>query len=398
MFASHGVKVKGVDVRNDICTIINHGGTHIIEPGLREIVRDVVKSGMLSVSTKISHCDRYIIAVPTPLTSDKRADLSYVLAAASEVAGVIGKGDLVILESTVPPCCTENKLIPKIEQSGLKAGTDFMVAYCPERVLPGQIIHELKHNSRIIGGINRVSAEAARDLYAAFVEGEMYLTDTITAEMCKLMENTFRDVNIALANELAKLCERLGINAWEVIKYASKHPRVNLHQPGPGVGGHCIGVDPWFLVEIAPDIAGLIGLARRTNDSMPHYVYSRIRGILRHGGKVVLLGCTYKPDVDDIRESPIMKLYELLEGDEEIETVVTDPFADGYSVDVYEALKGADLAVLGVHHSAYKDLDLNRMKVVMRSANILDTRNFFDPDKVRNAGFNYYLLGCGDNK
>jgi UDP-N-acetyl-D-mannosaminuronic acid dehydrogenase len=300
----------------------------------------------------------------------------------------------VVLESTVSPRCTLDVLLPVLEESGLEAGKDFYLAHCPERVLPGQIIYELKHNNRVIGGVNMESAEKARELYSVFVEGKMYLTDTVTAELCKLMENTYRDVNIALANELAKICERLGTNAWDVIKYANKHPRVNIHQPGPGVGGHCLAIDPWFVVESAPDISPIIELSRNTNDSMPQYVADKIKDLVPHGSKIVVLGCTYKPDIDDLRESPIMDLVELL--NDNYEVVIVDPFINDYDVNVYEAATNAELVILGVHHKKFAAIDLVKLGKVLKTPVLLDTRNYFSRSDVERAGFEYHLLGASD--
>ena len=394
MFASHGVKVLGVDVNEDICKTINNGGIHIEEPFLADIIKQQVGRGMITCSKEVSPSDAFIIAVPTPITEDKTADLSYVISAGESVAQVLKPGDLVILESTVSPRCTSDVLMPVLEKSGLKAGEDFYLAHCPERVLPGQIIHELKHNNRVIGGVNLESAEKARELYSVFVEGEMYLTDTITAELCKLMENTFRDVNIALANELAKICERLGTNAWDVIKFANKHPRVNLHSPGPGVGGHCLAVDPWFVVKAAPDLSHIIELSRNTNDSMPKYVAEKVNTLVPRGSKVVILGCTYKPDVDDMRESPIMDLVDLLENDYQIRIV--DPFVKRHNVDVYDAAEDASLVILGVHHKRFNKIDLARLKSVMKDPVFLDTRNYFSKADFEREGFEYHLLGASD--
>ncbi len=394
MFASHGTKVQGVDVNEDICRIINNGKIHIEEPFLAEIIKEQVSQGMITCRQEVSPSDAFIIAVPTPITDDKIADLSHVVSAGQSVAKVLKRGDLVILESTVPPRCTLDVLLPVLEESGLRAGVDFHLAHCPERVLPGQIIHELKHNNRVIGGVNMESAEKAKELYSVFVEGEMYLTDTITAELCKLMENTYRDVNIALANELAKICERLGTNAWDVIKFANKHPRVSLHAPGPGVGGHCLAIDPWFVVGAAPDISPIIELARKTNDSMPKYVAGKVNGLVPYGSKVVVLGCTYKPDIDDLRESPIMDLVELL-GDN-YKVVIVDPFVDSYDIDVYDAAKDADLVVLGVHHQQFAEIDLTQLAKVVKKPVLLDTRNFFSKSDAEKAGFEYHLLGASD--
>lgn len=394
MFASHGVKVFGVDINEEICRVINNGGVHIEEPHLGDIIREQVAQGMITCSPVVVPSDAFLIAVPTPLTAEKKADLSFVVSAGESIAKVLKRNDLVVLESTVSPGCTLDVLMPVLEKSGLRAGEDFYLAHCPERVLPGQIIHELKHNSRVIGGVNRKSAEKGRELYSVFVEGEMFLTDTTTAELCKLMENTYRDVNIALANELAKICEFLGTNAWDVIRYANKHPRVALHSPGPGVGGHCLAVDPWFVVESATDAAKIIKLSRQTNDSMPAYVAEKAKSLAPYGSRAVILGCTYKPNIDDMRESAIMKLVELMVDHYEVEIV--DPFIDAYNVDVYKACENADLVILGVHHQRFAEIELARLAQVVRSPILLDTRDFFARSDAEGAGFEYHLLGAAD--
>jgi UDP-N-acetyl-D-mannosaminuronic acid dehydrogenase len=274
-----------------------------------------------------------------------------------------------------------------------------VVAYCPERVLPGRILIEMKENNRIVGGLTKSSAAYVRDLYGSFVTGEIFLTDATTAEMTKLMENTYRDVNIALANELAKICERMGINAWDVISMANRHPRVHLHQPGPGVGGHCIAVDPWFIVEKQPELAGIIALARLTNDGMPEHVCEKVRGLLPEaGGKVCVLGVTYKPDVDDMRESPIVELIRDLRRMPGVEVTVSDPHVDFEGSNrrsIEEAATGADLIVLAVNHSEFKSPDFGRLSACMRHAVVLDTRNFWKSESLEAKGFSYHLLGMG---
>lgn len=394
MFASHGVKVTGVDVNEDVCRTINNGGIHIEEPFLADIIKEQVANGMIKCTQEVEASDAFLIAVPTPMKEDKTADLSYVISAGRSIAKVLKPGDLVILESTVPPRCTLDVFLPVLEESGLKAGEDFYLAHCPERVLPGQIIYELKHNNRVIGGVDLESAKRSKELYSVFVEGDMYLTDTLTAELCKLMENTFRDVNIALVNELAKICEYLGANAWDVIQYANKHPRVNLHSPGPGVGGHCLAIDPWFVVKAAPNLAPLIELSRNVNDSMPSHVAKRIANLVNPGSKIVILGCTYKPDIDDLRESPIMDLVDLIKNDYNI--TIVDPFVAEYNVELYTAAQDADLVVLGVHHNKFKEIDLARLAEATKNAVWLDTRNFFTKEEIEEAGFEYHLLGLSD--
>jgi UDP-N-acetyl-D-mannosaminuronic acid dehydrogenase len=399
MFATHGHKITGVDLNKKVIEALNRGEIIIEEPYLDIMVQAAVSSGNLTGSTKPVEADVFIIAVGTPINEDKTADLSQVISAAESIVPFLKKGNIVILESTCPPGTVTDILMPILAKSGLDVYNDLLVAHCPERVMPGRILLELVQNNRIIGGINRQSCEAVKDLYSTFVKGEIFLTDATTAEMCKLMENTYRDVNIALVNELALICEKLGINAWEVIQLSNKHPRIHLHQPGPGVGGHCIAVDPWFIVEKSPDLARMIKLGRDTNDYMPGHVCGRILEILNgaKGRKVTVLGVTYKADVDDIRESSLLKLTDLLKKEGSVSVTITDPYAkiEGIERNVYKAAEGSSLVVLGVNHREYASIDLDNLKKVMLEPNLLDTRNFFNASRVKQAGFKYYLLGSG---
>lgn len=397
MFAAHGHQVLGVDKNADIVEALNQGNVIIEEPGLEDFVKQVVNSGRLKASTALQPADVFIISVPTPITADKKSDMSYVEAATRETVPFLREGNLVVLESTSPVGTVDELMAPILAESGLAIGSQLFLGHSPERVIPGQILFELVHNSRIAGGINRESAQRIADLYKCFVEGDIFLTDSRTAELAKLTENTFRDVNIALANELAKICENLGINVWELIELCNKHPRVNIHQPGPGVGGHCIAVDPWFIVEKQPETALLIHQARLINDSMPGYVLQRIKELLAgiEKPKVAVLGVTYKPDVDDIRESPVLKLVQMLH-DNGIETGIHDPFAKGYDSSLEDAVRGADLLLLGVHHKQYKELPAERLAQIMRHPVLLDTRNFADVTAFAKAGFACHLLGMRD--
>lgn len=404
MFATHGCKVIGVDVNKKVVDALNKGKITIEEPYLDIMVQAAVRSGNLIADTKPHEADVFIISVPTPITEDKKADMSYVVSATENIVPYLRKGNIVVLESTSPTGTVEELMVPILEKSGLKIGEDLYVGHSPERVLPGKILWELVNNNRIVGGINKISAEKIRDLYKIFVNGEIFLTTATTAEMCKMMENTFRDVNIALANELAKICEKIGINAWEVIELANKHPRVNLHQPGPGVGGHCLAVDPWFIVEKNPEIAKIIQLSRKTNDSMPEYIMNKIDEILmdiKGTKKISILGITYKPNIDDIRESPIIKLIDMIDKRNDYEISVYDPYVKNHKYqakNVIDAAKNSDLIVLAVHHDDFKNLPLSDMANVMRNMNFFDTRNFINREKVEEKGFKYILLGEGKNK
>lgn len=397
MFASKGHKVIGYDLNQKAVDALNKGEIIIEEPGLLELVKDCVQKGNLTATTTCPpDCDVYIIAVPTPINEDKTADMSYVESATKAIVPHLKKGCIVILESTSPPRTVEDLMIPILKETGLEIGEELLVAHSPERILPGKVIEELRTNSRIVGGINEKSSLEVKKVYESIVEGEIFITTSTTAEMCKVMENTFRDVNIALANELAKISEELGVNAFEVIRLANHHPRVNLLSPGPGVGGHCIALDPWFLVEKSGN-AKLIKQARLINDSMPQFVFDKIKTILGgfNGQTIALFGVTYKPNIDDIRESPVMNLLNMLKK-ENVKVNVCDPHAKDQienNMDIYEALKDASIMVLGVNHDEFKNIDFSKVSTLLKDKNILDTRNFFDRKDVINNNINYYLLG-----
>jgi UDP-N-acetyl-D-mannosaminuronic acid dehydrogenase len=400
MFATHGFKVVGIDINGKILDKVRQGRPHIKEKGLDLLVETAVRSGNFEVCSHPKPCDVFIVAVPTPITSDKKADLSFVKMAAESIVSVLQPGNLVVLESTSPPGTTKEVLIPILAQSGLKLGEELFVAYCPERVLPGRIIEEIVNNNRIIGGINRKSAEKAKQLYSSFVKGNIFLTDATTAEMVKLMENTFRDVNIALANELANICEELGINVWEAIELANKHPRINYHKPGPGVGGHCIPIDPWFIVEKFPEKTQLIRQSREINDRQPQHVFDLIARMTSGipSPKIAILGVSYKGNVDDVRESPAEILIGLLK-DQGYTIAVHDPYVEEFEeklVSLKEALSGADCAVLVTDHDQFSDLNPINLGSLMRHKQILDTRNIIDVTAWRNAGFQIVILGNGE--
>lgn len=330
VFASHKVKVIGVDVNKHVVDTINRGEIHIIEPDLDKVVRIAVQEGYLCATTQPEPADAFLIAVPTPFkegsTGPHHPDMDYIEAAAKSIAPVLKRGDLVILESTSPVGATEQMAAwlalarPDLTfpQTDGEA-SDIRVAHCPERVLPGQVLRELVQNDRVIGGMTPKCSDLASRLYKVFVQGECVITNARTAEMCKLTENSFRDVNIAFANELSIICDKLGIGVWELIKLANRHPRVNILQPGPGVGGHCIAVDPWFIVSATPDEAKLIRTAREVNDSKPEWVIEKVKlaiasYLMAHGDlsvKDVTIACyglAFKPDIDDLRESPAMRI------------------------------------------------------------------------------------------
>jgi len=305
------------------------------------------------------------------------------------------KGNLIILESTVPPNTCKNIIAPVIEKSGLKAGRDFLIAHCPERAIPGNTIYELKNNDRIIGGINVQACNAAKKLYLSFCKGKIYLSDLTTTEAAKLMENTYRDVNIALANEFAKISETLGINVWDTINLANKHPRVNIHNPGPGVGGHCIPIDPWFLSE-KNNNAKLIVTARKINDTMPKYIINIISKVVKKikNPTISILGVAYKPNVDDSRESPALELIRLCKNNK-WRIKIHDPLVKkfNYILDsLDEVLTDSDCVVIITNHKEYSSLSLKNFKNV-RNKIILDTRNCIDKKKFKNSGFKIIILG-----
>ena len=400
-FATHGIKVTGVDSNPRVVASLQNGKAHIYEPGLNEVVTKALQSGMLQVASLPVEADAFIIAVPTPFYGDKKADMSYVRSAAESILPVLRRGNLVVLESTSPPLTTRDIVQPILERSGLKAGEDFLLAYSPERVLPGQILHELINNARVIGGINPQSAEAGRDLYAIFVKGEIVLTDAVTSEMVKLMENTYRDVNIAIANEFSRLAERFGVDVWEAIAIASRHPRVRILNPGPGVGGHCISVDPWFFVEAAPDLTPLIHTARMVNDSQPEFVLEQVRKTLGdlQGRKIAALGLAYKPDVDDLRESPAVEVLHHLVHAEAVVSAY-EPYRTDFPVEhvrmcasLEDTLDGADAVLLLVAHTQFKALDPVNIAALMPGRAAIDTVNCWDRESWQAGGFTLTRLG-----
>ena len=399
LFATHGHKVLGVDVQESIVNKINRGEIHIEEPGLYTLAQAAVGSGNLKASLELEVCDIYIICVPTPVTKDKASDMSYVDDAVNKIKPLLKKGDLVILESTSPPGTTRDRIATVLAETDLKPGEDFHLAHCPERVLPGKILRELIENARIIGGYTPESAKITEELYRGIVEGPIYLTDCTTAEMAKIMENTYRDVNIALANELGHLCEELGISAWKVIELANRHPRVNLHLPGPGVGGHCISVDPWFLVHKFGTNAGFIRRAREINDSQPKLVADKVVELLSGIEKpcVALFGVSYKGNVDDVRESPALEIIRRLK--DQVELRVYDPHVKngiGYELSsLDEAIDSADLLLVVTDHNDFRFLAAGEIGKHMRNRILFDTRNFLDAKSYIDAGFQVHILGSG---
>ncbi|RKQ17741.1 nucleotide sugar dehydrogenase [Ureibacillus endophyticus] len=404
MFANHGVKVHGVDVNPAAVRSIQEKKLHIEETGLQERLNQAVDEGFLTASTTPVEADVFIVAVPSPINPDKTANLEYVRQATASIVPFVKKGNLVILESTVPPKTVERIMIPELVKTGLEIGTDIYVAHSPERVIPGRIFEELVNNDRIVGGINKKSAELTKELYETFVKGTIHLTDATTAELVKVMENTYRDVNIAFANELAKMAEVLDVNIWEAIKFANFHPRVNVHFPGPGVGGHCIAVDPWFLVELGGEKAQIIHMSRNTNDSMPAFTAQKTQSILNRnkiaGGKVAVLGLAFKGNVDDMRESPSVEVIEQLQhlG---LEVVSYDPHIkenkhETQTQSLEEATKEANIIVVLTDHNEFKTL--NPLTISAENKIVFDTKNCLNREAWQEAGFQFHLLGDAKNK
>jgi UDP-N-acetyl-D-mannosaminuronic acid dehydrogenase len=378
ILARRGYDVHGVDVRSDVVDTINRGEIHIHEPGLAELVKEVVQAGKLQASTTPCKADVYFICVPTPFNSDKSPDLSYVRAASEAIRPYVRRGNIIILESTSPPKTTEETVVQLAVPEGLEVGKDVFVAYCPERVLPGRILIEAVENDRIVGGVTPACTERVQTFYETFVSGEVLVTNAVTAEITKLTENAFRDVNIAFANELSMLADHLGADAFEIIELANRHPRVNILRPGPGVGGHCISVDPWFLAHAAPNHSSLIQTARRVNDSKPQFVVDRVMQLTKQFTSPVIgcLGLAYKPDVDDLRESPSLDIVRELRREANCEVLVCEPyvpagrFAEFSLYALSEVLRRSNVLVLLTAHSQFLGLPYE----VLRTRAIVDTQ------------------------
>ena len=397
VFASRKIKVIGVDINPKTVDTINCGQIHIVEPNLDMVVQAAVSAGYLRATTLPEPADAFLIAVPTPFKADHNGDhepdLRYIEAASLAIAPVLKQGDLVILASTSPVGTTE-KMAAWLAAARADLtfpqthgeGSDIRVAYCPERVLPGHVVKELLENDRVVGGMTRKCADHAVHLYKIFVQGECIVTDARTAEMSKLTENSFRDVNIAFANELSMICDRFGINVWELIRLANRHPRVKILQPGPGVGGHCIAVDPWFIVSAAPEESILIRSAREVNNSKPHFVLDKIKASAQKikAPKIACFGLAFKADIDDLRESPSLEIVLEIAAKNLGEILVVEPFVERLPdelstfsnvrlVDVETALHEADIVVGLVDHSQFKAIPHSGLKGKI----VIDTRGMW---------------------
>ena len=404
MLANRGHEVVGYDTATTVIGELDRGEIRFDDPELQAFVERALRSGNFQPSREPTQADYHLICVPTPLDEDNRADLRYVEAAGTTIGRHLRAGDTVVLESTVPPETTTDVLRPSLETGELTAGEDFSLAYSPETVLPGNVVHELEHNDRIVGGIDEESAESAVALYDSFVAGEIHTTDATTAEFVKLVQNAFRDVNIAFANEIARRCYEHGIDSRETLDLVNRHPRVDVLNPGPGVGGHCIPTDPYFLPR-RPAENSLIGLARRINDRMVDHVIRLLEDLIGDlgGSAVAVLGVSYKGNVADTRASPGLELADRLTSygspATSIDVSLADPHVAARSSEVdagghrfplepvEDAVEGADATVVVTDHDEFRDLDPARLANLHRRANVVDTRSILELDRWRENGF-----------
>lgn len=386
MFAANGVEVVGTDLNEKLVATLNEGKLTFEEDGLEEVFNKALDKG-IEFKTEYEKTNKYIITVPTPyMAVSKQIDAKYVTAATKQVLEVCEPNTILVIESTISPGTIDKFVRPIIEEKGLKIGEDIHLVHAPERIIPGKMVYELEHNSRTIGADSKEIGEEVKSWYESFCRNEIVVTDIKTAEMSKVVENTFRDINIAFANELAKMCDREGMDVYELIRIANKHPRVNILTPGPGVGGHCISVDPWFLVGDYPDIVNVVLGAREVNDSMPQYVFDKIHKIMKENNirdysKVGLYGLTYKENVDDMRESPTLQLLDIFEKYNIDSVKVYDPFIkekkfEGQVMDMNSFLDDTELVVVLVSHDEIKNnQELLRKKVIYDTRNIIECGN-----------------------
>jgi UDP-N-acetyl-D-mannosaminuronic acid dehydrogenase len=404
VLASRGINVVGVDVQQEVVDMINQGKIHIVEPGLEALVHSSVRAGKFRATVETEKADAFLIAVPTPFMDGHKPDLTYVQASVRAIAKVLEKGNLIVLESTSPVGTTE-QMIDWLcdERPDLSfpifcsdEESDIAIAYCPERVLPGCVVRELIENDRIIGGVTPKCADLAQKLYKIFVEARCFITDCRTAELSKLVENSFRDVNIAFANELSLISDKLKINVWELIRLANRHPRVDILQPGPGVGGHCIAVDPWFIVDSAPLESRLIRTARIVNDSKPEYVLNKVKQAIQILSKelielrITCLGLSFKPDIDDLRESPALDIAKQIGLMGFIKNYIVEPnikvLPKGFDVltnelcDLELAIEVSDIVVLLVDHTSFKAIDMR----ILSGKQVIDTRGVLNDFNCKN--------------
>lgn len=374
--AKHGIEIIGVDINHRVVEQTNKGHLHIIEPGIEEFLKEVISTGKLKASTKPDVADAYFMVVPTPFKGDHQPDISYLKAATSAVLPLLKEGDLYVIESTSPVGTTDvmtNYIYS--ERPDLK--DKLFIAYCPERVLPGNVIFELVNNDRVIGGINEESTDKAIAFYSQFVKGKLHRTNSKTAEMCKLTENSSRDVQIAFANELSFICDKVGINVWDLIALANKHPRVNILQPGCGVGGHCIAVDPYFITADFPMESRMIAQARQTNNYKSFWCAEKVQNVmlkfeLDNGRKpkVAMMGLSFKPDIDDLRESPAKQIVaKVMQANNNADIMIVEPNVESHNVykltNYIDAYEKADIVVFLVAHKEFKELSRLDYKVIL---------------------------------
>jgi UDP-N-acetyl-D-mannosaminuronic acid dehydrogenase len=401
-FASAGLNVLGVDIQPELVDHLNNGDTHITEPGLQDSLRNTIKDGNYSAALKPEAASVFIVSVPTPIDENGKPVLDYVLAAAGSIGPHIQSGSLVILESTVPPGTTAGAFASALNDASQLNDSNYMVAHCPERVLPGQIMRELVHNDRVVGGLTVTASEAAVDLYRNFVTGEIVITDATSAELIKLSENIYRDVNIALANELAESAEELGVDIWQAIDIANRHPRVNIHQPGPGVGGYCIPVASLFLAAGADVSTPTIDGARQVNSSQPQRTVESITHLLKKFSDPVIavLGVAYKGIVGDARATPANAIISgLTQAGATVK--IHDPLSTNSNHDLVsleDALDGADAVMFITDHNQFSDIDPTTAADLMRGRIVFDGRNIVNKQAWEDAGFTVTLLGDGTAK
>lgn len=397
LFANNGHEVVGIDVNKRTVDILKKGKMPFEEKGFQELLDGAIAKKAYRAESLVEEADVFLVAVPTPFDSEMRmADLKYVVSACEMIAPHLRKENLVIIESTIPPNTCNKQVRQILEKSGLKMCEDFYLSHCPERAIPGNTLHEMVNNDRVIGGVNEKSTQLTADLYSSFVKGNLHLTTSTTAEMIKLMENTFRDVNIALANEFAQIADDYGIDIWRAIEIANKHPRVNILKPGPGVGGHCIAIDPWFLTENANN-SSLIMMSRQINDSMPQYVLRMVKEMLAgiENPTITVFGVAYKGDIADTRATPAKKLIKLAEK-EGFKVKIYDPFVKEWCYPILgleEAVEGSDCIVVLTDHSEFRKMEPAEFCGKMANLNILDTRNCIDTSLWKKYKYSVETLG-----
>jgi UDP-N-acetyl-D-mannosaminuronic acid dehydrogenase len=400
LFANSGHEVVGIDVNRRVVDTLKAGKMPFEENGFQELLDKAIAKKTYRAESLVEEADVFLVAVPTPFDSEMRmADLKYVVSACEMIVPHLRKGNLVIIESTIPPKTCDKQVKQILEKSTLKMCEDFYVSHCPERAIPGNTLHEMVCNDRVIGGVNEKSTQLTAELYSSFVKGNLHLTNSTTAEMIKLMENTFRDVNIALANEFAQIADDYCIDVWKAIEIANKHPRVKILNPGPGVGGHCIAIDPWFLTENANN-SSLIMMSRQINDSMPQYVLKTVKEMLTgiESPTITVFGIAYKGDIADTRATPAKKFIKLAEK-EGFNVKIYDPFVKEWSYPILgleEAVEGSDCIVVLTDHSEFREMNPSNFCGKMRELNMFDTRRCTNIDLWKRAEFNVQTLG-GNN-